>query len=159
MPIIERPAVSNVMVLATLTPVAFAASSAAATSSFDDIVSIHSISTPPATSASACSRNAATALSCVKAPSGSNNSPVGPIDPATMIVRPVLAPCASATTRATLAAAIFNSVTRSWASCNFSRKDVPPNELVRMRSDPASRKLLCSHKISSGRSTFHNSGG
>ncbi len=147
------------MVLQIGRPVVFAASIAAATSSFDDMVSIHNTSTPPLASAIACSRNAATALLWVKAPKGSNSSPVGPIDPATTTSLPVLLICASAACRASLAAASLSSATRSWALCNFNRKLVPPKELVKIKSDPASIKLLCSHKISSGRSTDHNSGG
>ena len=90
-PIIDRLAVSNVMVAQIGRPVGFAASIAAATSSFDDMVSIHKTSTPPSASASACSAKPATAALCVNLPSGSNSSPVGPIDPARMARFPLLA--------------------------------------------------------------------
>ena len=114
-PIIERLTVSNVIVLQIGKPVVFAASIAAATSSFDDMVSIHNTSTPPSASALACSVNAATALLWVKAPNGSNNSPVGPIEPATTTRLPDALACTSDAWRASLAAATLSSVTRSCA--------------------------------------------
>ena len=87
----DLPAVSKVMVAAIGNPVFLAASRAAKTSSNAEMVSIQSISTPPLANASACSVNAATAASWVSMPRGVNNSPVGPIDPATAISLPLAA--------------------------------------------------------------------
>ena len=108
MPIIERPAVSNVIVAITGRPVVLAAAVAASTSSRADMVSIHKTSAPPSARASACSVKAAIALSRSRAPRGTNNSPVGPIEPATITLRPAL----SAMSLASIAAALLSSYTR-----------------------------------------------
>ena len=52
-------------------------------SSAADIVSIQAMSAPPAFSPAASSPNDSMAAASVSAPSGSNSSPVGPIEPAT----------------------------------------------------------------------------
>ena len=67
-------------------------------------------------------------------------------------------PAASATPRASRAAAALSSATRSWAWCSFSRCRVPPKLLVRMMSEPAATKPRCTAATRSGWRTFHSSG-
>ena len=158
-PIIDRAAVSKVMVAATGRPVAFAASSAVAISSVLDMVSIHSISTPPSARAFACAAKTSRVAAWVSAPIGSNSSPVGPIEPATSNGRRCLSVAVAAALRARRAAASLSSGARSCASCSFNRRALPPKELVNTKSEPASKNEAWRPWISSGRSTFHNSGG
>ena len=86
-PIMVLPLVSKLSVHTTGRPVTCAPASAASTSSRDDKVSTQSRSTPPSASARAWAANAALPSSTVKSPSGAKSSPVGPIEPATMIGR------------------------------------------------------------------------
>jgi hypothetical protein len=153
------PLVSKLMVVTTGSPVVAAPFTAAATSSLEDMVSIHSTSTPPSAKALACSAKAAMASASVSEPMGSNRSPVGPIEPATITSRPTWSFMAlSATLRPISAARLLISCTRSWAWCSFSRFRVPPKLLVRKRSAPESTKLWCSASIRSGCSKFQSSG-
>ena len=108
MPIIVRPAVSNDIVATYGMPTFIAAIAAARTSSGADIVSIQATSAPPSFRPWICSANVSIASASVSAPRGSNNSPVGPTEPATITGRPAL----SATFRASCAAALANSCTR-----------------------------------------------
>ena len=112
-PIMERLAVSKVMVAQTGKPVFLPASAAAMTSSLADMVSIHRTSAPPSASASACSVKHATAASWVSVPMGSKSSPVGPMEPATSACRPVFSAWAATARRAKVAAATLSSRTRS----------------------------------------------
>ena len=116
-PIMVRPLVSKLRVQTMGKPTVAAPATAASTSSRDDMVSIHSTSTPPALRLRACSANASRAFSKVRVPMGSMISPVGPMLPATAMVRPE----ASATSRAKRAAAWFSSSTRFWALCSLRR--------------------------------------
>ncbi len=132
-----------------------AAVAAACTSSGADMVSIHTTSAPPALRPRISSPNEATAASWVSAPSGSNSSPVGPTEPATTTGRGA----ASATERASSAAALASSNVRASALCSFKRCGLQPKVLVRMMSAPASTKRWCRPVTSSGRSVVQNSGG
>ena len=76
------PEVSKLIVPIQGISTTFAASAAARNSSSADIVSIQTRSTPPSFKPDICSTKIWTALSNVKGPSGSINSPVGPTDPA-----------------------------------------------------------------------------
>ena len=134
MPIIVRPAVSKLMVPHHGIPASFAASAAAAYSSGAEIVSTHKTSAPPSFRPSACSWNISTASAWVRGPRGAMISPVGPIEPATITVRPE----ASAMSRPISAAMRDSSRARWPASCNLSRARLPPNELVKKISEPAS---------------------
>ena len=158
-PIIDRRAVSNVKHPTTGRPVDFAASAAAATSSFADIVSIQRTCAPPSANATACSLKQATACSKVSSPMGTNNSPVGPIDPATTARCPLSSACAVAAWHASSAAALFISWTRRSLLWSFSLIAFAPKLFVRIRSAPARKNSSCKHKTSSGRSTHHSSGG
>ena len=95
---------------------------------------------------SICSAKTSAASSSVSGPSGASRSPVGPTEPATTTRRPAL----SATSRAISAASRFSSRTRPSSLCSISRRRLPPNELVRMMSAPASTKVWCRARIFSG---------
>ena len=86
-------------------PISMAAVAAACTSSGDDMVSIHATSAPPSFRPRISSLNDATASVWLRAPIGSNSSPVGPTEPATTTGRS--AP--SATLRANSAAVLASS--------------------------------------------------
>ena len=133
-PIIVRPAVSKLMVPHQGAPARRNASAAAANSSSEEMVSTHSRSAPPSISPSACSWKISTASSRVSAPTGAMISPVGPTQPATATGRSA----ASATSRPISADILESSRARRSAPCSFSRAALPPKELVRNRSAPAS---------------------
>ena len=85
----HRPPVGiEAQVATTGKPVARAPAIAASVSSTDDMVSIHRISAPPRSRATACSANASWAAATLKGPRGSRISPVGPMLPATSTTRP-----------------------------------------------------------------------
>ena len=81
-------------------------------------------------------------------------SPVGPTQPATITLRPEV----SATSRPISAEMRDSSAARFSAACNLRRDRLPPNELVRKRSDPASTLPLYKALIFSGAVLFHSSG-
>ena len=83
MPIMVRPLVSKLMVVTIGSPAFDAPSTAARSSSSDDMVSIHRTSTPPSLSAIACSAKLSMASWWVSDPTGSRISPVGPMEPPT----------------------------------------------------------------------------
>ena len=89
-PIMVRPAVSKLMVTATgRSQAALAPRTAASASLRSLMVSIHNRSAPPSASPRACSAKASSHAWADTAPRGSSSSPVGPIDPATSMARPV----------------------------------------------------------------------
>ncbi len=136
-PIMVRPLVSKLMVNMIGKPASPAPFTASSTSSSEDMVSIHNTSAPPRCNASACSANASMASSGCMSPSGERISPLGPIEPATIISRPET----SISFLRISTAAVFSSATRCCALCNFRRKRVPPKVLDNMISEPASIKL------------------
>ena len=107
-PIIVRPFVSMLILKTIGRPVVFAPANAARASSSDESVSIQIMSAPPLASACACSAKASAAASMVSVPAGSKISPVGPISPATITLRPLF----STDSRNSAAARSFNSATR-----------------------------------------------
>jgi hypothetical protein len=118
------------------------------------MVSIQITSAPPAFSPSICSANTSAAAASVIGPIGSNRSPVGPTEPATITRRPA----ASATARALRAARRLRSKVRSSSRCSASLRRMPPKLLVRMMSAPASTNIWCRLRMRSGWRSFHSSG-
>src|SRR5690554_896473 len=154
-PIIVKPRVSNVIVTTMGSELACRApSTAARTSCRSLMVSIHSTSTPPASSAAACWAKPSRASSTLSVPSGSISSPLGPIEPATTTRRPA----ASAALRTISAPARFSSATRSSSLCSFSRNGLPPNVFVRTICEPALIYASWTARTRSGCSTFQRSG-
>ena len=136
-PIMVRPLVSILMQKTIGSPVVLAPRNAACASSSEESVSIQMISAPPSASACACSANASVAASMVSVPAGSKISPVGPMSPATITLRPLL----STASRSSSAARLLSSTTRFSPLCNCNRYRLPPKVLVSTRSEPASMKL------------------
>lgn len=110
--------------------------------------------TPPATTRRIATSRCVNAIPCCTKCFGHSRRVKWPLGPAFERVDH----CCEMRWASATAAAIFSSATRFWASCNFNRKLVPPKELVKIKSDPTSIKLLCNQKILSGRSTDRNSG-
>ena len=115
----ERPLVSKLNVQTMGKPDWLAPSMAHSASAKDDIVSTQATSAPPSFKALACSAKASMAASLDKVPIGSGSSPDGPIEPATITWRSVVA---SAILRAICAPAVFNSATRVAALWSAKRK-------------------------------------
>ena len=109
------------------------AATASATSSRSENVSTMNASTPPSSSASACSRNAARASSRVTVPSGARYFPRGPMEPSTKTSRPEL----SRTSRASAAPRRLISRTCFSRPCTASLNRFAPKVLVSMQSAPA----------------------
>ena len=109
------------------------ASTASAISARSEKVSTTNASTPPSSSASACSRNASRPSAAVTVPSGSRYLPSGPIEPSTQTSRPA----DSRTSRARRTPRRL--ISRSCAStpCTPSLKRLAPKVLVSMASAPA----------------------
>ncbi len=113
-------------------------------------VSTMKTSTPPAASASACSRKNARASSRAVGPYGSIRTPSGPIEPATYRA-------SRATARASSAPARLISWTLSASANRSSRTRFAPNVFVSRTSAPAARYELCSSRTISGRFRFSSS--